>query len=325
MQIFREITPLKDKDVFVVLDNVNKGFNYPIHNHPEYELNLVMGISGSRIVGDITEPYIDQDLVLLGPYLHHKWDGDISVLPMGHQYRVITVQFGQDLFNSQLLQKERCYHIKQLLDQSTRGIKYGSLTIERAKDIMDRLTKAKGFDGVILFLSLLDLLAHAKDSAYLASAGFNPQTTPSQSRRIQVVYAYILKHFTKSDLQMGDVADVVNMSESAFSHFFKKYTNKSFTQFLIDVRIGYACKLLLDTSDSINQVSYGSGFNNLANFNRLFRKYRGCTPMQFRKQFQEESNFDWTDQLTPYQFMPDAKSLHPELRPESFATRLVHT
>jgi len=325
MQVFREITPLKEKDVFVVLDNVNKGFNYPIHNHPEYELNLVVGISGSRIVGDTTEPYIDQDLVLLGPYLFHKWDGDTSSIPSGHRYRVITIQFGQDLFNSQLLQKERCFHIRRLLEQSTRGIKYGAATIHRAADIMHQLTLAKGFDGVILFLSLLDLLAHARDAQYLASAGFNPQTTLSQSRRIQTVYAYILKHMTDAKLQMGQVAKVVNMSESAFSHFFKKYTNKNFTQFLIDVRIGYACKLLLDTSDSINQIGYASGFNNLANFNRLFKKYRGCTPMQFRKQYQEESNFDWTDQLTPYQFLPNQKQAHPQLRPETFATTLVHT
>src|SRR5690606_5799406 len=128
-----------------------------------------------------------------------------------------------------------------------------------------------------------------------------PKALRSESNRIQVAYAYILKNFHDPQLRIGDVATQVNMSNSAFSHFFQKCTNKSFTQFLVDVRISHVCKLLLDTDDNINQISYRCGFNNVANFNRLFRKYRSCTPLEFRRRNKEKSGFDWEKQITPLQ------------------------
>ncbi|MBK9016413.1 MAG: hypothetical protein IPM82_21365 [Saprospiraceae bacterium] len=106
--------------MFVVLNSFNNGFNYPIHNHPEFELNLVSGISGERIVGDSTEHYFDNDLVLLGSNLYHKWDGDEALLHSGQPYRVITIQFGMDLFSSKLLQKDRFYKIRKLLQDASR-------------------------------------------------------------------------------------------------------------------------------------------------------------------------------------------------------------
>ena len=121
MNIYREITPLKETDVFVVLDSMSNGFDYPIHNHPEFELNLVAGMSGTRIVGDSTERYTDTDLVLLGPYLYHKWDGDEHLQRSGRPYRVITIQFGMDLFGGHFGQKERFLNIRQLLQDSGRG------------------------------------------------------------------------------------------------------------------------------------------------------------------------------------------------------------
>ncbi len=325
MQIYREITPLKENDVFVILDSTNKGFDYPIHNHPEYELNLVMGICGTRIVGDSTERYYSSDLVLLGPYLYHKWDGDEELQQSEQPYRVITIQFGADLFDSHLLQKEHFYKIRKLLDDSGRGIKFYGQTFAEAQKRMINLTKTADFTSVIEFLNLLDLLSNSSEMAYLASAGFNPQSLKSESKRIQMAYRYILKNFTQQSIKIGDVAAQVNMSDSAFGHFFRKYTNKNFTQFLIDIRIGYACKLLLDTEEPISQICFASGFNNITNFNRLFRKYRACTPLEYRRQHKEKNAFDWTKQVTPYQFLPSNAKMPEVLKPVEYATKLVHS
>ena len=109
-----------------------------------------------------------------------------------------------------------------------------------------------------------------------------------------------------------------------FSHFFQKYAFRSFTQFLVDIRIGHACKLLLDTDETIGQISYESGFNNLANFNRLFKKYRQCTPVEFRRRYLEKNNFDWTNQVTPWQFLPSKNDIQMPVKPRAYATRLVH-
>lgn len=324
MNIYREITPLKEPDVFVILDSLNNGFDYPIHNHPEFELNLVAGISGTRIVGDSTERYTNYDLVLLGPYLYHKWDAEEALQQSGQPYRVITIQFGMDLFNGHLFQKERFYKIRKLLQDSARGIHFYGKTFEQAMQKMMSLTEDKGFTSIVEFLQLLDLLSQTTEATFLASEGFTPQALKSDSKRIQFVYSYILKNFDKHDIKIGDLATSVNMSASAFSHFFQKYTNKSFTQFLLDVRIGHACKLLLSTDETINQICYRSGFNNVANFNRLFKKYRSSTPVEYRRRYKEKNEFDWTKQITPWQFLPPQKSTGEGFRPAAYATKLIH-
>lgn len=324
MNIYREITPLKGPDVFVVLDSVCNGFDYPIHNHPEYELNLIAGMSGTRIVGDSTERYTDFDLVLLGPYLYHKWDGDAQLQQNGPPYRVITIQFAMELFSGQLFQKERFIKIRQLLRDSSRGIRFHGKTFEEAMRIMIGLTEDKGFTNIIEFLQLLDLLSQTSDTTLLASEGFSPKALRSESNRIQVAYGYILKHFANPDLKIGEVATLVNMSDSAFSHFFQKFAFRSFTDFLIDIRVGHTCKLLLETDQTVNQIASKSGFNNLANFNRLFKKHRACTPVEYRRKYLEKAEFDWTHQVTPWQFMPQRKGDKEAVKPSSYATRLVH-
>ena len=324
MNIYQEITPLSTPDVFVVIDSSNNGFDYPIHNHPEYELNLIMGMSGTRIVGDSIERYTDYDLVLLGPYLYHKWDGDVHLQNSGQPYRVITIQFGMGLMGGQFFQKEQFGKIRKLLQDSSEGIKFDGKTLEEATNIMINLTEDKGFMNVIQFLQLLDLLSKSSETCYLSSEGFSSKVLSTHSNRIQMAYSYILKHYAKINLKIGEVAKQVNMSDSAFSHFFQKYAFRSFTQFLVDIRIGHACKLLLDTDETIGQISYESGFNNLANFNRLFKKYRQCTPVEFRRRYLEKNNFDWTNQVTPWQFLPAKNDIHIPVKPRAYATRLVH-
>ena len=186
-----------------------------------------------------------------------------------------------------------------------------------------KLTEAKFQFTLNQFLSLLDLLSRSTERDFLASEGFTPQSFKSDNNRIKIAYGAILRYFTNSNLKIGEIAKMVNMSESAFSHFFQKYTNKSFTQFLIDVRIGHACKLLLDTDDTIKEICFQSGFNNLANFNRLFKKYRNCTPLEYRKKFQLNSDFDWAQQTTPWQFLPD-QNLMEKFSPDKYSTRLLH-
>ncbi len=323
MQIYREITPLHESNVFVVLDSMSNGFAYPIHAHPEYELNLVVGISGTRIVGDSTEPYHYFDLVLLGPYLYHKWDGDAAMQASGQPYRVITIQFAMGLFNSELLQKESFSGIRKLLSDSGRGIKFHGQTFEAAMQLMITLTEDKGFDNVMVFLQLLHILSRSSEKEFLASEGFTSQALKSDSNRIQIAYNYIMKSFQDQNIKIGDVAAQVNMSPSAFSHFFHKYTNKSFTQFLVDIRIGHACKMLLDTDETIKEICYQSGFNNIANFNRLFRKYRGTTPLEYRRGYLLKNDFDWRSQITPSQFLPSGKD-GIAFKPVEYKTKIVH-
>jgi len=325
MRVFREITPVTNSDVFVILDSVNKGFDYPIHNHPEFELNLVLNSSGTRIVGDSTEQYGSYDLVLIGPYLFHKWDSEVPGRETAKDCRVITIQFDMHLFDLHFLARKPFYKVKELLENANRGIQFTGHTLQRVQDIMIQLTHLRGIEGVIAFIRLLDVLSHSKEYHYLASEGFDGKAIHTRSKRLHTAYQYLIRNFRDADLKMSDVASQVNMTDSAFSHFFKKITNKSFSQFLIEMRLGHICKLLLETDDLIINISYASGFNNVANFNRLFKKMHQCTPHEFRKLYRENVQFDWTEQRTPGQFVPGDKEVALEFKPTEYATQLVHS
>jgi AraC-like DNA-binding protein len=324
MKVYQEITPLTGSDLFVILDSVNNGFEYPIHNHPEFELTFVSGSAGTRIVGDSTEQYREDDLVLIGPYLFHKWDDSIRQGTEENPCRVITIQFDMHLFDKAFLAKKPFSHLHQLMVHSGRGIRYAGRTRREASRLMRKLTTMSGLQSAVGFLELLDLLAKSKEYEYLASEGFNTSPVQVNSKRLHAAYQYIMKHFKESSLKMSNVAAEVNLGDSAFSHFFKKATNRSFSDYVIAMRIQHACKLLIETDDQISRVAYLSGFNNLANFNRTFRQQHHCTPLQFRKIYQQQIAFDSNRQITPGQFyLPNMAAL-PE-KPAAYRTKVLRS
>lgn len=322
MKVYQEITPLTGSDLFVILDSVNNGFDYPIHNHPEFELTFVSGSAGTRIVGDSSDVYREDDLVLIGPYLFHKWDDSIRQGTEEHPCRVITIQFDMHLFDKAFLTKKPFSLLHQLMVHSGRGIRYYGRTRRHAARLMQKLTTLTGVQSAIGFLSLLDLLSKSKEVEFLASEGFNVNPVQVNSKRLHAAYQYIMKHFKESSLKMSNVAAEVNLGDSAFSHFFKKATNRSFSDYVISMRVDHACKLLLQTDEQISRVAYLSGFNNLANFNRIFRHQYQCTPLQFRKHYQQQSEFDTHKQITPGQFyLPGVLNTMPE-KPAAYRTRV---
>ena len=325
MKVYQEITPVTGTDLFVLLDSVNKGFEYPIHNHPEFELTLVTGSAGTRIVGDSTKAYKDEDLVLIGPYLFHKWDDEFQQGTASHPCRVITIQFDMHLFDKALLSKKPFAGIQLLLKNSGRGIRFFGSTLKLIKSRIQKLTTKSGIESATEFLLLLDLLSNATEFELLASEGFDANPVQVNSKRLHAAYQYIRKHFHESGLKMSDVAAEVNLGDSAFSHFFKKATNRSFSDYLIGMRVDHACKQLIETDEQISRIAFLSGFNNMANFNRHFKDMHQCTPMTFRKLFQEKSKFDWNKQITPGQFIPPGTQKILVDKPSAYSTRVVRS
>ena len=324
MNIFHENTPLKDNDICVVIDSSNNGFDYPIHNHPEVEINLILGMSGRRIVGDSVEEYKDNDLVIIGPHVYHKWYGDEDLLKKNEPYRVITIQFDLKQFSNSFMLKDSFYTIRQLLKESLRGIQFTGKTFDDASKIMIEMTQKKGFENTISFLKLLNILSKASAQKFLSFLKYDTKETMSISHRIQIVNAYVLQHFTDHGFKMSDVAKQVRMSTNAFSHFFQKQSFRSFSDFLIDLRLGKACKLILESDKTISEIGYLSGFNNQANFNRLFKKYRGFTPNEFRKKNLQDDDFAWDKQVTPWQFVPSDILNKEVIKPLSYSTKILH-
>lgn len=274
----KEITPISVEDLFIVLDRPNAKFDYPIHYHSEYELNLVIGSKGKRIVGDSISDFGQLDIVLIGPNLPHVWKGDSE-----EGNHVVTIQFQEQLLTFPILTKRLFNPIKDLLQRSSRGIEFTGETKLMLKDKILEMTKNQGFDIALNFLSVLNSLAITEDQRILADPHFSPNELAQEtsSRRITKVCNYVEKNF-KEQIKLRDISQIIGMSDSAFSHFFKKKTKRNFIDYINDIRIGYASQMLFETTNSISEVCYKCGFNNISNFIRMFKKRKGETPSEYR-------------------------------------------
>jgi len=275
--IQREITPISADDLFIVLNHPNAKFDYPVHYHSDYEINLVMNTYGERIVGDSIEKFNELDLVMTGPNLPHAWKGEIV-----EGNHVVTIQFSDKLLNFPILDKRLFGSIKQLLLDAQKGIGFSESTMAMMKEKILRLTRMQGFHTVLEFFSILHELSIA-DRHVLVSHLFDTKDTirTSKSRRIAKVCEFIENNY-QEPIKLNDAAALVNMSESAFSHFFKKKTNSTFIDYITNLRIAKACQLLAETSHTVAEICYTCGFNNLSNFIRIFKKKKGSTPNEYR-------------------------------------------
>jgi AraC-like DNA-binding protein len=277
----REVTPVKKDDLFVVLNNFNAKFDFPVHFHPEYELNLVINSKGKRIIGDSILEYESPDLVFIGPNTPHAWTGNNN----HDNSHVITIQFDGNVLSEKMLSKNFALPLKSLLEKAKRGILFQRETIKNVNERIETLSKIQGFDAFISLLSILYDLSISRNQSLLASQGYVGQFDLNQSQRISKVITYIQENLL-NDIKIKQVADLVNMSETAFSHFFKKRTQRSFSDYLTDMRISYAARLILETDRNISEVCFMSGFNNLSNFNRTFKGRYACTPGELRSEQQ---------------------------------------
>ena len=280
--IQKEITPIAAEDLFIVLNHPNAKFDYPVHYHSDYEINLVMDTYGTRTVGDSEEEFNTLDLIMIGPNIPHAWKGE--VVEGNH---VVTIQFSDKLLNFPILGKRLFSSIKQLLIESQHGISFSEQIQLLMKDKILKLTKMQGFHTVLEFFSILYELSIA-DRRILVSNQYDTKDTvrTSKSRRIAKVCEYIDKNI-EEPIRLGDVAQLVSMSESAFSHFFKKKTNCTFIDYVTNLRIARACQLLSETTYTVAEICYTCGFNNLSNFIRIFKKKKGSTPQEYRMFLQQ--------------------------------------
>ena len=287
MHILREITPLSEKDCFYIADRHKTDFTFPLHSHPEFELTYVEKTEGiTSIVGDHVEEINDYYLMLItSPNLEHALTGTSTVKDV----REITIQFSPDLFNDNWLNRKQFYSIKQMFEKAQCGITFPMSTIMKVYSLLDELAseKEQGFDVILKFMKLLYELSLCQEMKTLSTSSFAKIETQNHSQRILKVQKYIVEHY-KEEIRLEVAASIVNMTPAAFCRFFKLRVGKTFSEYIISIRMGYATRELLDTANTISEISYNCGFNNLSNFNRLFKKLKGCTPKQFRELYKKK-------------------------------------
>lgn len=283
-RIIHEITPLMGKDVLYIADRHKKEFTYPIHNHSVYELNFVENAKGvRRIVGDSQEVIGDYDLCLItSPDLEHVWEQNEC---HSDDIREITVQFDFSMSDETLFGRNPYASITRMMQQAKRGLSFPLQAIMKVYGMLDTLSSVKdGFYAVQQFLTILYELSRCENARTLASSSYAKVTVEDDSRRILKVKNFISKNYM-DELRLPELASLAGMSSSAFSRFFKLHTGRNISEYIIDLRLGYAARMLVDTAKSISEIGFDCGFNNLSNFNRIFKKKKGCSPSEFRESY----------------------------------------
>lgn len=283
-RIIHEITPLMGNDVLYIADRHKKEFTYPIHNHSVYELNFVENAKGvRRIVGDSQEVIGDYDLCLItSPDLEHVWEQNEC---HSDDIREITVQFDFSMSDETLFGRNPYASITRMMQEAKKGLSFPLQAIMKVYGMLDSLSSVKdGFYAVQQFLTILYELSRCENARTLASSSYAKVTVEDDSRRILKVKNFISKNYM-DELRLPELASLAGMSSSAFSRFFKLHTGRNISEYIIDLRLGYAARMLVDTAKSISEIGFDCGFNNLSNFNRIFKKKKGCSPSEFRESY----------------------------------------
>ena len=280
--VMREITPLTPDDCFTIFSRVKQKFDFPLHYHEEYELNMILGAKGARrVVGDHIEVIDDIELVLIGPNLCHAW--------FTHQCRSeeiteVTIQFHKDLFDGKFLKRNQLSFIRNMLEHAQQGLLFSNETALAFKDRLLLLDKKTGFDSVLELLSILHDLSISPNMRTLSNLSFTNEKFYYNSRRIDKVFEYMNSNYNKQ-VTLAEVARLANMPEASFSRFIKKRTGKTFIDSLNEIRLGHASRMLINTTNTVAEIAYKCGFNNISNFNRIFKRKKLCIPKEFRETY----------------------------------------
>jgi len=269
---------------FILENHHYNNFLKAWHYHPELELVIIHESTGTRFVGDNIEKFEPGEIVLIGKNLPHMWlndkiyfEGNPNLKAKAH-----VIHFHKT-FASGLAQFPELSCILKLLNKSKRGIEFEDKN--RNRDVITAVNdmfNLKKYEKIIKLLEILKCLSDQNDYKTLSSTGYVDKFSEKKDTKILKVYKYIMNNFTQG-ICLDEAADLINMNPSAFSRYFKRIHKKTFTRYVNEVKVGYACKLLIEQKFNIAEICYKSGFNNVSNFNRQFKSIKEMTPSDFIK------------------------------------------
>jgi AraC-like DNA-binding protein len=276
-------------DASFVLKGDAIAWDNPWHYHPEVELLFCIKGRGTNFVGSCIRGIEEGELLLFGKNLPHTRQRDRAYYQSTDETpETVVVQFLEEFLGKDFLAVPEFRSVGALLERARRGLRFFG---EIRRRVAERLTGLAALDGphrVLELLSMLDGLARSDEFEYLNPVGYVSTAHEKSSEKINRVYEYTINHF-REPVALADVAALTHLSVSAFCRYFKLRTRKSYFQYLTEVRIGYACKLLTEGELDVGQVCYASGFNNLSHFHRQFRKVVGLTPGEYQQRSQAKS------------------------------------
>ncbi|KAA0989019.1 AraC family transcriptional regulator [Dyadobacter aurulentus] len=258
------------------------------HYHPELELIHIEQGSGTQFVGDNISSFQNGDLLLIGPNLPHYWRCDEKYFHRESKlYAQATVlHFSEAILGKTFLDLPENKSIAELLFKARLGMKISGNGTEKVKKLLRELLNQQNGNSIIALLQILESLSHCPGVELLTDKPYLDEFDQFDTDRINHIYQYSLSNFQRK-ISIEEISEVANISPHSFCRYFKSRTRKTYSQFLLELRIGHACKLLSEAKIPVAQVCFESGFNNFANFNKYFKLHTGKSPLQYQKEFRK--------------------------------------
>lgn len=301
MKPFKEIINYPVDNSFVVKYENLPHFRFPWHFHEEYEIVYIIKSYGKKFVGDSVEDFSPNDLSIFGSNLPHFYMSDPSFYGEDPNLRVnaIVIQFPANYLHYSQLQRAEFCSVKNLLESASSGLTFSEQPSEDAGKLLHEIYQARGIERHLLFVKLLDCLGTSK-SRTIASPDYVNLINDQKDPRMANIYRFATRNYNRK-INLEEAASVAGMNVTAFCRYFRKKSGKTFTHFINEQRISYACKLLKHGNRTIADISDEVGFNNLSNFNRQFKNISGKSPSEYREFFRdiqpEYTPKSWSEKL----------------------------
>lgn len=264
-------------------------FTYPWHFHPEFEILYIIEGSGTRFVADSIEDFQSGDLVLVGSALPHFWRSDEKYMNSGGELKIkyIVIQFSAEFLKAEIQAYPEYHLIGDLLGRAARGVYFNPDFASEVSKKIAKVVTFNGFERIICLQELLQKMAKTAEYRLLAGELYHHNNVNFTNFRLTKVMQFLNTNYQRK-IELENVAEIANLHPAAFCRFFKEKSGKSLSEYVNDLRVGYACRLINEGRMSISQISFESGFNNLSNFNRTFKKHTGFTPTSYFQEFQRQ-------------------------------------
>jgi AraC-like DNA-binding protein len=266
----------------IFFDEEKPRFTVPWHFHPEIEILYVVKSTGTSYIGDSISSFGKGTLCIIGENVPHWWKSDEKYLNGNAQegIKALIIQFRKEIFDTNFINIPEMNTIKELLKKSQRGIQYSGNSREKLGNQMVRIFRSDGIKRITELIILLDMMANANEFNYHASTGYSKMINTYDFYRFNKIHEYLVNNFTRH-ITLLEVCDSIGISPTALCRYFKKHTGKTLFTFLNEIRIGHACRLMIEENTSVSNACFASGFNNLSHFNFQFRKIMNITPSEY--------------------------------------------
>jgi AraC-like DNA-binding protein len=274
-----------------VKHEISPHMDYPWHYHPEFEIIFVEKSNGVRLMGNHIGNFNDGDLMFISPNLPHVWKNDKAFYQNNKDVwvDVYVIQFTENALTEKFFNLPEFTNVKKLFLLGQQGLLIKGKNHKKISELIKKVYHSSGINRLVLFLTTLETIANTKEYELLSSVGYTNSVNNTDTERITKVMNFLMENYSH-EIKLEEIADLVNLNKSSFCRYFRSRTHKTFSQFLNEIRIAHACKLLINNNMTISEVCYETGYNNISHFNRQFKKITSLTARDYSKKYLNNTN-----------------------------------